>query len=101
MSIRAAVTLAAVALFAGAAQADQPAAEVVALEGHATADAAPLAAGDAVVAGAVLHTGANSRLGVFANDIYLQLDPQSALRLERDSSGHVTMTLQEGRARII
>ena len=101
MSIRAAVTLAAVALFAGAAQADQPAAEVVALEGHATADAAPLAVGDAVVAGAVLHTGANSRLGVFANDIYLQLDPQSALRLERDSSGHVTMTLQEGRARII
>jgi hypothetical protein len=101
MSSRSVWAVAALLLWAGAAHADTPAAEVVALEGHATADAAPLAVGDPVVAGAVLRTGANSRLGVFANEIYLQLDPQSALRLERDAAGHVTMILQEGRARIV
>jgi hypothetical protein len=92
--------LAAVAL-AGAARADAPAAQVVALEGHATADAANLAVGDSIVAGSVIRTGADSRVGIFASEIYVQLDPQSALQLERDASGQVRMTLQNGRARII
>src|SRR5262245_54348085 len=86
---------------AGAAHADTPAAQVVALEGHATADAATLALGDSIVAGSVVRTGADSRIGFLASQIYVQLDPQSALKLERDASGHVRMALTEGRARII
>lgn len=101
MSLRALVGLIAAVALAGAARADSPAAQVVALEGHATADAANLAVGDSIVAGSVIRTGADSRLGIFASDIYVQLDPQSALQLERDASGHVRMTLQSGRARII
>jgi hypothetical protein len=85
----------------GAARADEPAAEVIALQGNATADAATLAIGDSIVAGSVVRTGANSRIGFLASQIYVQLDPQSALKLERDASGHVKMALTEGRARIV
>ncbi|MFI5317721.1 MAG: hypothetical protein ACHQ6T_18610, partial [Myxococcota bacterium] len=63
--------------------------------------AANLAVGDSIVAGSVIRTGADSRVGIFANEIYVQLDPQSALQLESDASGHVRMSLQSGRARII
>ena len=101
MSLRRALGILGAVLFASAARADAPAATVVALQGHATADAAPLAIGDAVVVGSVVRTGADSRVGVFANDLYVQLDPQSALRIERDATNHVTMTLSEGRARIV
>ncbi|HTO69346.1 MAG TPA: hypothetical protein VMR31_05745 [Myxococcota bacterium] len=101
MSLRTVVGLLAAVALAGAARADSPAAQVVALEGRATADAADLAIGDSIVAGSVIRTAADSRVGVFAGEIYVQLDPQSALRLERDAGGHVTMTLQEGRARIV
>ena len=91
---------AAVAL-AGAARADAPAAQVVALQGTATADAANLAVGDSIVAGSVVRTGADGKVGILASQIYVQLDPQSALQLERDASGHVRMALTEGRARIV
>ena len=91
---------AAVAL-AGAARADAPVAQVVALEGKATADAATLALGDSIVAGSVVRTGADGKVGFLASQIYVQLDPQSALALERDDAGHVKMALSEGRARII
>lgn len=103
MSHRALLGLAAAAglAFAGAARADAPAAQVVALEGHATADAAALALGDPIAAGSVVRTGADSRIGFLASQIYVQLDPQSALRLERDASGRVKMALTDGRARII
>jgi hypothetical protein len=101
MSLRAVLGLIAAVALASAARADAPAAQVVALQGHATADAATLAIGDPIVAGSVIRTGADSRVGILANDIYVQLDPQSAVLLARDASGHVKMTLQEGRARII
>jgi hypothetical protein len=101
MSLRALVGFVAAVALAGAARADAPAAQVVALEGHATADAANLAIGDSIVTGSVIRTGADSRVGIFASEIYVQLDPQSALQLERDASGQVRMTLQSGRARII
>src|SRR5262249_49729011 len=93
MSHRALPALAAAAALAlaGAARPDAPAAQVVALEGHATADAAALALGDSIVAGSVVRTGADSRIGFLASQIYVQLDPQSALKLERDPSGHVRM----------
>jgi len=86
---------------AGAARADQPAAEVIALQGKATADAAALAVGDPIVAGSVIRTGSDGRVGILVSQIYVQLDPQSALKLDRDASGHVKMALGEGRARII
>jgi hypothetical protein len=91
---------AAIAL-ASAARADAPVAQVVALEGNATADAATLALGDSIVAGSVVRTGADGKVGFLASQIYVQLDPQSALKLDRDASGHVKMALSEGRARII
>ena len=94
------VAAAAVAL-AGSARADAPAAEVLALEGNATADAASLAVGDSIVAGALIRTGADGRVGILASQIYVQLDPQSVLELDRDASGHVRMALREGRARIV
>ena len=99
-ALHAFIAAAALAL-AGAARADTPAAQVVALEGHATADAATLALGDSIVAGSIVRTGADGRVGFLASQIYVQLDPQSALQLERDASGHVKMALTEGRARII
>ncbi len=49
----------------------------------------------------MIRTGADSRLGILASQIYVQLDPQSALLLERDASGRVKLTLQDGRARLI
>jgi hypothetical protein len=101
MSLRTlALSLAALVL-ASTARADAPAAEVVALEGKATANAAPLALGDPIVTGSVIRTGAEGKVGILANDIYVQLDPQSAVLLEGDGNGGVKMTLQEGRARII
>jgi hypothetical protein len=101
MSLRVLLGLIAAVALAGAARADAPAAEVIALQGHATADAATLAIGDPIVVGSVIRTGADSRIGILASQIYLQLDPQSAVLLERDASGRVKMTLQDGRARII
>ena len=103
MSHRALLALAAAAAFtlASSAHADEPAARVIALQGNATADAANLAVGDPIVAGSVVRTGAAGRVGFLASQIYVQLDPQSALKLERDASGHVKMALSEGRARII
>lgn len=101
MSLRAVLGFIAAVALAGAARADAPAAEVVALQGKATADAASLAVGDPIVAGSLIRTGADSKVGILASDIYVQLDPQTAVLLERDASGHTKMTLQEGRARII
>lgn len=101
MSLRAILGFIAAVALAGAARADTPAAEVVALQGHATADAATLAVGDPIVAGSLIRTGADSKVGILASDIYVQLDPQTAVLLERDPSGHVKLTLQDGRARIV
>ena len=100
MSFRALAFILAAALLAGSARADAPAAEVVALEGKATANAAPLALGDPIAAGSVIRTGSDGKVGVLASDIYVQLDPQSAVLVENDA-GRVKLTLQEGRARII
>lgn len=86
---------------AGAAHAAEPAAEVVALEGRASADAKPLAIGDPIVAGSVIRTGSDGKVGVLASDIYVQLDPQTAVKIERDATGRVKLSLSEGRARII
>lgn len=94
------VAVAAVAL-AGAARADAPIAQVIALQGSATAGSSTLAVGNSIDTGATIRTGADSRVGILASQIYVQLDPQSALELERDASGHVRMALTEGRARII
>ena len=94
------IAAAAVAL-ASAARADAPAAKVVALQGRATADAATLAVGDSIAPGSVIRTGADSRVGILASQLYVQLDPESELTLERDASGQVRMALGEGRARIV
>jgi hypothetical protein len=100
MSFRAISTFLCTALLAAQAWAGAPAAEVVALEGKATANAAPLAIGDPIAAGSVIRTGSDGKVGVLASEVYVQLDPQSALLLEEDA-GRVKMTLQEGRARLI
>ena len=60
-----------------------------------------LAVGDSIASGSEIRTGADSRVGILASQIYVQLDPESALRLERDASGNVRMALLEGRARIV
>ncbi len=78
-----------------------PTAEVVALEGRATADAAPLSLGDPIAAGSTIRTGTDGKVGILANDVYVQLDPQTVVLLERDSNDRVKLSLQEGRARII
>jgi len=101
MSLRRALGFIAAVAFAGAAHAASPAAEVVALQGKATADAATLSVGDPIVVGSVIRTGADSKVGILADDIYVQLDPQTAVKLERDDAGHTKLTLSEGRARII
>lgn len=103
MSQRSLIRFAAVAAIAlsGAARADAPVAKVVALQGDATAGAAKLAVGDPIVTGWVIRTGVDSRIGILASQIYVQLDPESALELERDASGQVRMALTEGAARIV
>ena len=88
-------------MLAGGARADAPAARVIALQGNASAGAGTLAVGDSIASGSVIRTGADSRVGILASQIYVQLDPQSALSLERDASGQVHMTLEAGRARIV
>lgn len=100
MSFRVVASFLFAVLLAGAARAAAPAAEVVALEGKATANATPLELGDPIAAGSVIRTGSDGKVGILASDIYVQLDPQSAVLLE-DDAGRVKMTLQEGRARII
>lgn len=86
---------------ASVARADAPAAQVVALQGSATAGSSTLAVGDSIAAGSVIRTGVDSRVGILASQIYVQLDPQSSLTLERDASGLVRMALGEGRARVV
>ncbi|MEX2208505.1 MAG: hypothetical protein WEF50_19980 [Myxococcota bacterium] len=94
------VAVAAVALAADA-RADEPAARVIALQGSASAGAGNLAVGDSIASGSVVRTGADSRVGILASQIYVQLDPQSALALERDASGAMRMELESGRARVV
>ncbi|HTO06159.1 MAG TPA: hypothetical protein VMR86_03805 [Myxococcota bacterium] len=100
MSFRAVASFLSALWLAGAAHAAAPAAEVVALEGKASANASALAVGDPIAAGSVIRTGSDGKVGILASDIYVQLDPQSAVLLE-DDAGRVKMTLQEGRARIV
>jgi hypothetical protein len=99
--IRSAALIAAGLLLAQTALADSLVGKVAALEGHAMANQRELAVGDAVPAGSVIRTKESSRVGIFVGDIYVQLDPQSALLLERDENGRVKTHLQSGRARII
>ncbi len=94
------VAIAIVALAADA-RADAPAARVIALQGNATAGAGSLAVGDSIPSGSVVRTDADSRIGILASQIYVQLDPQSALALERDASGAMRMELEAGRARVV
>lgn len=86
---------------AASARADSPAARVIALQGSATAGERSLAVGDSIPAGSVLRTGSDSRVGILASQIYVQLDPDSALALDRDASGAMRMALESGRARVV
>jgi hypothetical protein len=103
MSSRSWFRFAAAALLAlgGSARADEPAARVLALEGSATANGASLAVGDPIASGATIQTTSGSRVGILASQIYVQLDPESSLQLDRDASGQVQMALTEGRARVV
>jgi hypothetical protein len=103
MSQRSWFRFVAAALFAlaGSARAEDPAAQVLALEGSASASGASLAVGDPIASGTTIRTAAGSRVGILASQIYVQLDPDSALELQRDASGQVKMALTEGRARIV
>ena len=92
---------AALLALAGSARAEDPAAQVLALEGSASANGSSVAVGDTIASGATLRTGANSRVGILASQIYVQLDPNSSLDLRRDASGQVQMALTEGAARIV
>jgi hypothetical protein len=68
---------------------------VIALQGNATADAATLTLGDSIVSlGGPDRRRLEDRA---AKQIYVQLDPQSALARPR-APGHVKMALSEGRA---
>jgi hypothetical protein len=99
MGARIAILLSAV-LLSAAAQAE-PVAEVFVIDGSALDGERELRRGDALESGALVRTAPGSRVGLFAGEIYVQLDPDSALRLERDPQGRVQLALEEGRARIV
>lgn len=95
------VVAAAALLFGAGARADAPAAQVLALQGEARAGSGVLAVGDSVAAGATVRTSADSRIGLLVSQIYVQLDPDSSLEIQRDASGHVKLALERGAARIV
>src|SRR5262245_7915861 len=91
--------LLAAALLAASAKAD-PVAEVFIVDGSAVAGEHELRRGDPVESGALVRTSPGSRVGLFTGEIYVQLDPDSAVRFERDAQNHVQLALEAGRARI-
>lgn len=95
------LTLIGAALLSAHAWAGEPVAEVFILDGNATAGERTLARGDAIESGSTVRTGADSRVALFSNEIYVQLDPESAVRFERDDQNRVNLSLEEGRARIV
>jgi hypothetical protein len=88
-------------LLAGPAAAAEPVAQVFVIDGTATAGERELRQGDAVEPGAVVQTGPGARVGLFAAEIYVQLDPDSAVRFDRDAQGRVRLALESGRARVV
>jgi hypothetical protein len=88
------------ALLAAPAGAAESVAEVFAVDGSAQAGQRELARGDAIEAGELVRTGPGSRAALFAGDIYVQLDPDSAVRFSQPSGG-VQVELEAGRARIV
>jgi hypothetical protein len=100
MKARMQMLLAALLLASGAGAAE-PVAEVFIVDGTAKAGERALARGDAIENGAVVSTDASSRVGLFAGEIYVQLDPESAVRFERDEQNRVQVELEAGRARIV
>ena len=87
-------------LLAAAAKAD-PVAEVFIVDGSAAAGEHELKRGDPIESGALVRTAPGSRIGLFAGEIYVQLDPDSAVRFERDAQNRVHVALEAGRARIV
>lgn len=94
-------TLIGAALLAAHAWAAEPVAEVFILDGNATAGERTLARGDQVESGDTVRTGPDSRVALFSNEIYVQLDPESAVHFERDAQNRVNLSLEAGRARIV
>src|SRR5262245_21038355 len=99
MRARMAMLLAA-ALLAGSARAE-PVAEVFIVDGSVVAGEHELKRGDPIESGALVRTAPGSRVGLFAGEIYVQLDPDSAVRFERDAQNRVRLALEAGRARIV
>jgi len=88
-------------LLAANAWAAEPVAEVFILDGNATVGERPLVPGDAIESGSTVRTGHDSRVALFSSEIYVQLDPESALRFERNAQNRVELSLESGRARIV
>jgi hypothetical protein len=91
---------ASVVALSGAAQAADPA-RVIALQGEASTEAGRLAVGSTIADGSTIRTGADGRVGILASQIYVQLDPDSVLRIEGGAADPVRMALVEGRARVV
>ncbi len=87
-------------VLAGAAQAADPA-RVIALQGEASTESGRLSIGSTIPAGSTIRTGADGRVGILASQIYVQLDPESELRIEGGAADPVRMALVEGRARVV
>jgi hypothetical protein len=99
MTARIATLIGAVLLCANAWAA--PVAEVYILDGSATAGERALSRGDAIESGETVRTGTDSRVALFSDEIYVQIDPESAVRFERDAQNRVNLALEAGRARIV
>jgi hypothetical protein len=84
-----------------AARAAEAVAEAWAVDGQASVEGRSLQRGDSVHSGEAVRTGADSRAGLFAGELYVQLDPESLVRFERGPDGQVVVALEVGRARII
>jgi hypothetical protein len=94
-------TLLAAMLLAVSVRAADPVAEVFIVDGSAVAGERELGRGDPIASGELVRTAPGSRVGLFAGEIYVQLDPDSALRFERDAQNRTRLELQAGRARIV
>ncbi len=76
-------------------------AEVWAVDGSATVEGRAIERGDAIAEGEAVTTGEDSRVGVVAGELYVQLDPSSTVRFERGPDGRIAVALEAGRARIV
>jgi len=94
-------TLALMLLLAPGVRAAEGLGEVWAVDGSASVEGRDVERGDGIAVGETVTTGEDSRLGVVAGELYVQLDPSSTVRFERGPDGRVVVVLEAGRARIV